>query len=60
MLKCRECKECNGLACRGEIPGLGGKGSGLSFIHNVEAFKKIKLNLDVCADAKEISTACIF
>ncbi len=58
MLKCRECKECNGLACRGEIPGLGGKGSGLSFIHNVEAFKKIKLNLDVCADAKEISTAC--
>ena len=58
MLKCRECRECNGLACRGEIPGLGGKGSGSSFIRNVEAFKKIKLNLDVCSDAKEISTTC--
>ena len=58
MLKCRECKECNGYVCRGEIPGLGGKGTGSSFIRNVEAFKKIKLNLDVCADAKEISTAC--
>ena len=58
MLKCRECKECNGYVCRGEIPGLGGKGTGSSFIRNVEVFKKIKLNLDVCADAKEISTAC--
>lgn len=58
MLKCRECKECNGLACRGEIPGLGGKGTGASFIRNVEAFKKIKLNLDVCASSKEISTKC--
>lgn len=58
MLKCRECKECNGIACRGEIPGLGGKGSGRSFIHNVEAFKNIKLNMDVCATPGEVSTAC--
>ena len=38
MLKCRECKESNGYECRGEIPGLGGKGTGSSFIRNVEAF----------------------
>lgn len=47
MPKCRVCKECNGIACRSEIPGLGGKGSGGSFIRNCEAVKAVKLNLDV-------------
>ena len=41
-LKCRECKECNGIACRGEIPGLGGKDTGRSFIRNVEKNERSK------------------
>ena len=56
MLKCRECKECNGLACRGEIPGLGGKDSGRAFINNVEALKRVRINMDVCAEPGEITT----
>ena len=56
MLKCRECKECNGLACRGEIPGLGGKDSGRAFINNVEALKSVRINMDVCAEPGEITT----
>ena len=55
-LKCRECKECNGIACRGEIPGLGGKDTGRSFIRNVEKMKEVKINLDVLCDDAPIST----
>ncbi len=55
-LKCRECKECNGIACRGEIPGLGGKDSGRSFIRNVEKMKDIKINMDVLVDDAPITT----
>ena len=28
---CRVCKVCNGVACAGEVPGMGGKGTGDSF-----------------------------
>ncbi len=56
MLKCRDCKECNGIACRGEIPGVGGKDTGRSFIRNYEAWNEIKLNMNVCVDSHEIST----
>ena len=28
MSKCRACPVCNGLACRGEVPGPGGKDPG--------------------------------
>lgn len=55
-LKCRECRECNGIACRGEIPGLGGKDTGRSFIRNVEKMKEVKLNMDVLVDDAPIST----
>ena len=24
--KCKVCRECNGVACRGQLPGMGGKG----------------------------------
>ena len=55
-LKCRECKFCNGIACRGEIPGLGGKDTGRSFIRNVEKMEEIKINMDVLVDDAPIST----
>ena len=56
MLKCRECKECNGYACRGEIPGVGGKDTGRAFINNVEGLKKVKINMDVCFEPGDVST----
>jgi 4-hydroxymandelate oxidase len=34
--KCRVCHECDGRACAGEWPGMGGVGSGRGFINNVE------------------------
>ncbi len=55
--KCRICRECNGLACRGEIPGMGGKGSGSSFIRNFEKLNEIKLNMDTVYEFKETDTS---
>lgn len=43
---CLVCKECNGFACRGRVPGVGGKGTGSSFIRNVEYLKTVHLVLD--------------
>lgn len=50
---CRVCYFCDGKACRGEVPGMGGVGTGSSFIANVEALSEIKLNLRTIHDAKE-------
>lgn len=55
--KCFVCPVCNGVACKGQIPGMGGKGSGSTFIANVEALKKIKIKMDVIASNKEIDTS---
>ncbi len=56
-VKCRFCPECNGIACKGQIPGLGGKGSGSSFIRNVEKLKEVRINLDVLAENRPIDTS---
>lgn len=56
-MKCRECKVCNGKACAGEIPGVGGKGSGSSFIRNVEALKNVKINFDLINDDVDPDTS---
>lgn len=54
--RCRICRECNGIACRGEIPGIGGKGSGSSFTRNFEKLDEIKLNMDTIYRFKEVDT----
>ena len=43
---CKVCPQCNGIACRGVIPGPGGKDSGIGFIRNYEAFKQVALKMD--------------
>lgn len=42
---CLVCRVCNGRACAGWVPGIGGVGTGSSFIRNVEAVQAIKVNL---------------
>ncbi|WP_300279990.1 alpha-hydroxy-acid oxidizing protein [Peptacetobacter sp.] len=44
---CKVCKVCNGVACAGEVPGMGGKGTGQAFIENINALEKVKLNMRV-------------
>lgn len=49
---CRVCKECNGIACRGEIPGTGGKGAGRAFTGCLEYLAKVKIKMDVIYENK--------
>ncbi|HHX23209.1 MAG TPA: alpha-hydroxy-acid oxidizing protein [Thermoanaerobacterales bacterium] len=49
---CRVCKECNGVVCAGEVPGMGGVGTGSSFTANIEALAKKKLILKTLHNAK--------
>ena len=42
---CRVCKVCNGIACAGEVPGMGGVGTGSAFTANIDTLAQIKLNL---------------
>lgn len=53
---CRVCPVCNGRACAGEVPGMGGLGSGSSFIDNVSALANIKFNMRLIHDVSEPDT----
>ena len=57
---CRVCPVCNGIACAGQIPGVGGTGTGSSFRENIEALAAYKLNLKTIHDAKEPDTRIDF
>lgn len=42
---CRVCPICNGKACVGEVPGMGGLDSGAAFHNNVTALAAVQLNM---------------
>jgi len=42
---CRVCPVCNGKACAGEVPGMGGVGTGASFKANIKALSALRLNM---------------
>ncbi len=42
---CRVCPQCDGVACAGEFPGIGGLGSGMSFQNNFTALQRVRLKL---------------
>lgn len=54
---CKVCKVCNGIACAGEVPGMGGKGTGEAFSVNVDALASYKLNMRVMHNAKDPDTS---
>ncbi|BDQ35172.1 alpha-hydroxy-acid oxidizing protein [Pseudodesulfovibrio portus] len=54
---CRVCKVCDGRACAGEVPGMGGVGTGSSFKSNVEALEGIRVNMRLLHDATQPDTS---
>ncbi|PKN09082.1 MAG: alpha-hydroxy-acid oxidizing enzyme [Deltaproteobacteria bacterium HGW-Deltaproteobacteria-8] len=42
---CKVCPICNGKACAGEVPGMGGLGTGSSFMSNVSALASVRFNM---------------
>ncbi|MCJ2165824.1 MULTISPECIES: alpha-hydroxy-acid oxidizing protein [unclassified Pseudodesulfovibrio] len=53
---CRVCKVCDGRACAGEVPGMGGLGTAASFKSNVEALEGFRLNMRLLHDVSEPDT----
>lgn len=49
---CKVCPICNGVACAGEVPGMGGHLTGSSFKSNVEDLGKVKIRLKTIHDGK--------
>ncbi len=54
---CRVCRECNGDACAGEVPGMGGLGTASSFKANISALRKIQFNMRLVHDVVEPDTS---
>lgn len=54
---CRVCPVCDGRACAGEVPGMGGLQTGSGFQDNVRALSEIKFNMRCLHDATEPDTA---
>ena len=54
---CRVCVTCDGRACSGEVPGMGGLGTGSTFRANVDALGFVKLNMRVLHEAADPDTS---
>ncbi len=54
---CRVCATCNGRACAGQVPGMGGLGTGASFEANLHALQARQLNLRALHGVTEARTA---
>ena len=54
---CRVCPSCDGRACAGEVPGLGGVLTGSSFVNNVESLSMYHLNMRTIHQAGEPDTS---
>lgn len=54
---CKVCKNCNGIVCRGLIPGPGGKGTGSGFTRSYEYLSKLKVNMDTLYEYDSLDTS---
>lgn len=54
---CKVCPLCDGRACKGQVPGMGGAGSASSFMANLESLAKIKLNMRTIHDKTNPDTS---
>lgn len=55
---CKVCAICDGRVCAGQVPGIGGIGTGASFQNNVAAFAELRLAMRVLHGANEPDTRC--
>ena len=57
---CRVCPVCDGRACAGEVPGMGGLGTGNGFRANLQALARLRFNMRVVHDVTEPDTGVDF
>ena len=53
---CKVCPTCNGKVCVGQVPGMGGLGSGSSFSNNIKALEKVCFHMRLIHDVVEPDT----
>lgn len=53
---CRVCPVCDGRVCAGEVPGMGGTGTGAGFRANLESLARVRLNMRTIHDATDPDT----
>ena len=54
---CKACPECNGRACRNQIPGPVAKGVGDTAIRNYDKWKEIRVNMDTISENRPVDTS---
>ena len=54
---CKACPECNGRACKNQMPGPGSKGIGETAVRNYDKWKEIRLQMDTIAENKPVDTS---
>ena len=57
---CRVCPVCDGRVCAGEVPGMGGLGTGSAFRENITVLAGVKFNMRLIHDVIEPETAVSF
>ncbi len=55
---CKVCKICDGRACVGEVPGMGGLNTAASFKNNLAALATVTLNMRLLHEVVEPSPHC--
>lgn len=53
---CRACRDCDGAACAGQVPGVGGIGTGETFKENVRAWRQLHLQVRTIHGVKTADT----
>ncbi len=53
---CRVCPVCDGRACSGEVPGMGGIGSGMAFTANLQALASFRFRMRAIHNVKDPDT----
>jgi isopentenyl diphosphate isomerase/L-lactate dehydrogenase-like FMN-dependent dehydrogenase len=53
---CRVCRVCDGRSCAGEVPGMGGIGTGAAFQDNIQALTECRFQMRVIHDVVEPDT----
>ena len=54
---CKACPECNGRACKNQMPGPGAKGLGDTAIRNYDKWKEIRVQMDTLVEKRPIDTS---
>lgn len=54
---CKACVECNGRACRNQMPGPGAKGIGDTAMRNYDKWKEIRVQMDTIVENAPVDTS---